>query len=156
MSLFYQLVFPQDTPELEPLVKQLANEWGPTVTVVRERDNELVVFKDGQILLAITILSESDYIELSFGEYHYQSNWYIVLGKEDSMESKRFYLELTSKLVTSFPHDFLSLFNGERVVLKKEGGQLYLNTESGVWKKPESLAVLGGQEYTFVSYPVSY
>ena len=156
MSLFYQVVFPQDAPELEPLIYHLANEWGPTITVVRGAENQFFVLQNGEWLLDLTILSESDYLELSFGEYHYRINWYIVLGKIDRIKAQSFYLEIVRGIVTSFPNDFLSLFNGERVVLKREKGILYLNTESGVWENQDNLSLLGKNTYTMATYPVNY
>jgi hypothetical protein len=156
MSLFYQIAFAHDSPEPAPLIQQLATEWGPTVTVIRETEHRLVVLQHDEWLLSLTITTESGHFELSFGEYAYLSDWYIELGKADGLAAMRFYIELVGKLVTEYTYDFLSIFNGERVVLKREKDNLCLNTESSVWKKQESLAVLGNHPYSMATYPVNY
>lgn len=155
MALEYQIAFPQAAPELEPIVRQLATEWGPAVNV-HKTENRLAVRQNDELLMSINVVHESNYYELSFGEYHYHLYWFVRLGKEDTIESLRFCLELLGKVARDFPHDFLMLFNGELVLLKKETGQLYLNRESGVWQRAEQLAIFQNIEQTFVAYPVNY
>ncbi|HEX8659700.1 MAG TPA: hypothetical protein VF690_19310 [Hymenobacter sp.] len=155
MSLFYSIAFPQSAPEPEPLVQQLAGEWGPTVTIVKEEQDEQLVLQDDEWLLSLRVNKRPDYYELSFGEYHYQSKWFLGYGKKDPMESLRFCLELLNKLIRSFPDDFLALFNGELVLLKREAGQLYLNRESGVWEQPAHVAIFQDLEHSFVTYPIN-
>ena len=155
MALDYQIAFPQNAPELERLVQQLAAEWGPTVSIVKEKAEQLVL-QDNEWLLSLRVNETPNYYELSFGEYHYRSKWFLGYGKADTMESLRFCLELMNKVIGGFPDDFLAIFNGELVLLKREAGQLYLNRESGVWEQPEHLAIFQDLAYSFVSYPINY
>lgn len=155
MSLDYQIAFPQNAPDLEPLVRQLAAEWIPSIKVSKT-ENRLVVRQDDELLLSVSFTNKSNYHELSFGEYHYQRYWFIRFGKADTMESLRFCLELLNKTARNFSGDFLALFNGELILLKREAGHLYLNSESGVWEQPEHLVIFQGLEHSFVAYPINY
>ena len=154
MSLVYQVAFPQDAPELEPLLRRVAAEWGPTVTVLPSDGHWLAVRQNEETLLILTVGSESNSYEFFFGEYHYQTNWYIELDKMNMEKARRFYLELLKELITSFSYDFLSFFNGELVVVRKEGSHVFLNTEKGLWDDPDRLAILRGIDYKMVAYPI--
>jgi hypothetical protein len=110
-----------------------------------------VLLQHGAAVIALFVTNESNYLELSFGEYAYTTGLYIEPGKVDGLTAMRFYVELLGKVTGE---DFLGLFNGERVVAKREHWHLYLNTESSTWKKAENVALLASQPYKLATYPV--
>lgn len=154
MSLFYQIVFPQNAPEAAVLLQQQVSNWGEGFELQAEAENQLVVLHQNKLVVAIVVSHENNYFELDFGEYHYSTDWYIELGKTDGLTAMRFYVELLGKVFTTYQGDFLSLFNGELVVAQRKGRNTYLNTESSIWKKAENLAVLANQGYEFATYQV--
>lgn len=155
MSLFYSVVFPQDAPALQPLVSQVVTEYNTSLKVLNQQDEELI-FQNGELLLALRASDKADYYELSFGEYHYKKRWHIILGKEDSVAASFLFLRLVGKVAREFPIDFLVLFNGELVLLKKEAGKLYLNREASVWDNHNKKAIFQGLNQEAVSYPVNF
>jgi hypothetical protein len=154
MSLFYQIVFPQQAPEAEVVLQRQLADWPATLQLKKESATRFVVLQHREVVVALVVTSESNYLELSFGEYAYTTDWYIELGKVDGLLAMKFYVELLRKVTTSYEGDFLSLFNGELVVAKRENGHLYLNTESSIWKKAENVALLANQPYELATYPV--
>lgn len=154
MSLFYQIVFPREAPEAEAVIQRQLADWPATLELKKESATQFVVLQHGEVVVALVVTSESNCLELSFGEYTYTTDWYIELGKVDGLTAMRFYVELLGKVAISYEGDFLSLFNGERVVAKRENGHLYLNTESSIWKKDENVALLANQPYELATYPV--
>ena len=133
--------------------RQVAN-WAPSFQMRKESATQFVVLHQGELAVSVVVTNESNNLELSFGDYSYATDWYIELGKADGLTAMRFYVGLLGQVVTTYYGDFLSIFNGERVVAKKENGQIYLNTEIGVWKKAENLSMLANHPYTLVTYPV--
>ncbi|RZJ58260.1 MAG: hypothetical protein EOO55_01270 [Hymenobacter sp.] len=154
MSLFYQIVFPQDAPEAETFIQRQLVEWAVTFQLEKESPTQFIVLQQAEVVLALIVTHESNYVELSFGEYAYTTDWYIELGKSDGLTAMKFYVALLGSVITSYKGDFLSLFNGERVVAKRENGHLYLNTESSIWQKDSNLALLANQPYELATYPV--
>lgn len=154
MSLFYQIVFPLNAPKAEAFMQRQLADKTAAFHLKKESPTQFVVLQHEEVVLALVVTNESNYVELSFGEYAYATDWYIELGKSDGLAAMRFYVELLSNVITSYSGDFLSLFNGERVVAKRENGHLYLNTESSIWKKDDNLALLANQLYELATYPV--
>ena len=66
----------------------------------------------------------------------------------------QFFVELLGRVITGHDGDFLSVFNGELVVVKRENRQIHLNTESSIWKKTKNLTILGNHSHDFVTYPI--
>lgn len=154
MSLFYQIVFPQNAPEAEVFIQRQVAGWADNLQLEKVSATQFVVLQHSKLVVSLVVTSENNYLELSFGKYAYNTDWYIELGKVDGLTAMRFYVELLTRVIASYDGDFLSIFNGERVVAKRENGQLYLNTESSVWKKVENLALLANQVYELATYPV--
>jgi len=155
MSLFYQIVFPQNAPDAALFMQQQLAEGPADFQLQQESPTQFVVLERGEVVVALVVTNESNYLELSFGEYAYATDWYIELGKADGLAAMSFYVALLGRIITSYDGDFLSLFNGERVVAKRENGHLYLNTESSIWKKDANLAMLATQRYELATYPVA-
>jgi hypothetical protein len=155
MSLFYQIVFPQDAPEAETFIQRQLVEGAVTFQLEKESPTQFIVRQQAEVVLALLVTHESNYVELSFGEYAYTTDWYIELGKSDGLTAMKFYVALLGNVITSYKGDFLSFFNGERVVAKRENGHLYLNTESSIWQKDTNLALLANQPYELATYPVA-
>ena len=83
------------------------------------------------------------------------SLFYQIVFPQDAPNTKAFMQrQLLRRVITSYDGDFLGLFNGERVVAKREKRHLYLNTESSIWKKEANLVLLATQPYEIVTYPV--
>ncbi len=156
MSLFYSVVFAQDAPDLQPLVRQVATTYDASLEVLSQQTNEEVVLQNGQLLLTLRASNRTDYYELSFGEYHYKKRWHITLGKEDTVAASSFFFQLVGKLAREFTVDFLVLFYGELVILKKESGKLYLNSEADMWKNSLNKAIFQGIDQEAISYPVNF
>lgn len=156
MSLFYSVVFTQNAPDLEPLVSKVAANYDTSLEVITQHNNKEIFFQNGHLLLALRASDRTDYYELSFGEYHYKKRWYITLGKEDTIAASSLLFQLVGKVASEFTLDFLFLFNGELVILKKEAGILYLNQEADVWSNANNLAIFQNSTLEFVSYPVNY
>ena len=154
MSLFYQIVFPQNAPEAKAFLQQQLIDWGSDFQLREEAANRLVVLQQNKLVVAVVVSNKRNYFELSFGEYHYVTDWYIELGKTDGLAAMRFYIELLGRVLTACKGDFLSLFNGELVIAKRENGRVYLNTESSIWKEAENLAILNNHAYELVTYPI--
>jgi hypothetical protein len=154
MSLFYQVVFPHNAPDARSLLQQQVAAWGEGFHLQEAAGNQLLVFQQQELVVAVVVTHESNYFELSFGEYHYTTDWYIELGKAVGLTAMQFYKRLLSSVITSYYGDFLSLFNGELVIAKREDSQMHLNTESSLWQDPANLALLGNQAYELATYPV--
>lgn len=154
MALFYQIVFPQKSPNAKVLLQEQIAEWADGYQLEIESPNQFVVLRNGELVVSLTVTSEQDSFELSLGEYFFNTDWYIELGKADGLIAMQFYVELLGRVITGHVGDFLSIFNGELVIVKRENSQIHLNTESSIWKKLENLTVLTSQPYDFVTYPV--
>ncbi|RZK29739.1 MAG: hypothetical protein EOO61_20235 [Hymenobacter sp.] len=156
MALFYSVAFARDAPDLRQLVNQVATEWDTTLEVLNQQDKEELVLQDGNLLLALSASNAAAYYELSFGEYPYKKRWHVTLGKEDTVAASFFLLQLVGKVALEFTVDFLVLFNGELVLLKKEAGKLYLNTATNMWENPLKKAIFQGIDQEAVCYPVNF
>lgn len=154
MSVFYQIFFPQNAPDAELIIRQKISSYKEDIQLRTEHANELLIFKQNYLISTIVVTNENKHLEFSFDDYFYTNDWYIEFGKHDGLVSMRFYIDLLGLLLTTYSGDFLSTFNGERIVAKKEQGQIYLNTEISVWNKKENLAVLGNCDYKLATYPV--
>jgi hypothetical protein len=155
MSLFYSVVFPQDAPDLQPLVSRAATEYDASLKALNQQYEEFLL-QNGELLLDLRASDKADYYELSFGEYHYKKRWHVTLGKKDTVAASSFFLQLVGKVAREFPVDFLVLFNGQLVLLKKEAGKLYLNREASTWDNHEKRAIFQGLNQESVSYPVNF
>ena len=154
MALFYQIVFPQKSPNAKVLLQQQIVEWADGYQLENESPTQFVVLRNGELIISLTVTSERGSFELSFGEYYFNTDWYIELGKADGLTGMQFYVELLGKVITGQDGDFLSVFNGELVVAKRENSQIHLNTESSIWRKKNNLNILINHSYDFVTYPV--
>lgn len=154
MSLFYQIVFPRNAPAAETLVQRQVADWANGYQMKEESAAQLVVLHQGELVVSLVVTNQNNYLELSFGDYSYDTDWYIELGKTNGLTAMRFYMELLGRVLNTYDGDFLSIFNGERVVAKREDGRVYLNTESSIWRSAENLSILANHAYELVSYPV--
>lgn len=154
MALFYQIVFPQKSPNAEVLLQEQIAGWADGYQLENESLNQFVVLRNGELVVSLTVTNERDSFELSLGEYFFNTDWYIELGKADGLISMQFFVELLGRVITGHDGDFLSVFNGELVVVKRENRQIHLNTESSIWKKTKNLTILGNHSYDFVTYPI--
>ena len=78
------------------------------------------------------------------------------LGKENTTTASSLIFQLVDKVAREFTLDFLFLFNGKLVILKKEAGKLYLNKEADAWNTVDNLAIFQNSTLQFVSYPANY
>jgi hypothetical protein len=154
MSLCYQLVFPRNAPNARFLLRQQVAAWGESFHLQEAASNQLLVLRQQELVATVVVTHESNYFELSFGEYRYTTDWYIELGKTVGLTAMQFYKELLGKVITTYAGDFLSLFNGELVIAKRADNQVYLNTGSSLWQDTANLSLLGNQAYELATYPV--
>ena len=154
MALFYQIVFPHQAPNAETFLQQQIADSASGLQLIKESASQFAVRRDGELVASLVVTSESASLELSFGEYFYDTDWYIELGKSDGLMAMRFYVELLGRVLTAYDDDFLSIFNGELVVAKRENGQISLNKKSSIWNKSENMAILVNHPYNLVTYPV--
>ena len=154
MALFYQIVFPEESPSAEILLQEQIAEWADSYQLKNESPNRFVVLRDGELIVSITVSNERDFFDLALGEYFFNIDWYVEIGKADGLAGMQFYVTLLGRVISGYGGDFLSVFNGELVVVKRDNTQIHLNTESSIWKKPRNLTILANHPYDFVTYSV--
>ena len=75
MSLFYQIVFPRNAPAAETLVQRQVADWANGYQMKEESAAQLVVLHQGELVVSLVVTNQNNYLELSFGDYSYDTDW---------------------------------------------------------------------------------
>ncbi|RZK44460.1 MAG: hypothetical protein EOO61_03725 [Hymenobacter sp.] len=154
MALDYRILFSDSAPVLPDFLYQLPAIVAARSSVMPEEHGWLLVDEQQEIALRISASEKADYLDFVFGPYHYQSSWYVRFNTPNRFRAQQLLLEVFKQLAVVVESNFLAVFNGELVILRKEGRQVYLNSLSGTWDTTEALAVLAPVAYTLAEYPV--
>lgn len=154
MALDYRILFPDLAPVLPNFLFQLPTIAAAPSSVVPEERGWLLVDEQQEMVLRVSASEKADYLDVVFGPYQYQSSWYVRFNTPNRFRAQQLLLEVFQQLIAAEEKDFLAVFNGELIILRKEGQQVYLNSLSGTWDTTEALAVLAPVAYTLAEYPV--
>lgn len=154
MALEYRVLFPDSAPFLPNFLLQL-----PAVASMRDSlrsEGQGWVLMDGkqELIFSISATEKVDYLDFSFGPYPYRADWYVRFNTQNRFVAAEVFLELLKQLLVSEVTDFMAIFNGELIILRKENSRTYLNALSGAWEDSKALASLYPIEYTIAEYPV--
>ena len=172
MSLIYDCLFAGPSPDLHLLLDQLVDEHleeAPEAVSEKKyfyfyeldgnfhlyynEDDELKPEYTKPLLLIYPSTRPHTYT-LAFGEFHVVSNWYIDTNNTRNMAmADEALARLLRVVLRQYAGDFVYLFNGERVMLYRAAGRVYLNSESDLSQEP-ALSLLQLPGYELATYPV--
>ena len=155
MALAYRVLFPVAVPALSDFLLELPIIAATHSSLVREEIGWSIIDERDELVFSISATEKTDYLDFSFGSYYFQSSWYIRFNTPNRFLAKEIFLELLKQLVVVEVSRFIAIFNGELVILRKEGHHVYLNSLSGTWEDAKTLANLSPIEYTLAEYPVT-
>lgn len=157
MAIEYSILFPSGAPDLVTVLQRTASKHNFILTQDKDDVGYWLAGSEETFFYIISgpnlVHSKSQSLEFSFGHYSYLTNWYIRCGA-DSYGCLLIILNLIKDLIYNYEYDFISLVNGERVVIKHESGRSYLNQEFGAWDRKEVQEILSPLSYEIASYPV--
>ena len=154
MALTYSCLFPNAAPNLEKVVEYVLANTPWLVDEVEQEEKAIHLLFQNELILSITPIFSSGSRELVTGCYAYDTYWSIRYGKLSTSEADEAYVIILSYLVENYNDNFLSLFNGEQIILYKESGHVYLNKLCGLWNSQELLSFFGAADYEFADYVV--
>ena len=172
MSLTYKFLFAGPSPDLHPLLDQLVDEHLEETPDPITEDNYFYFYEsDGNFHLYYNEDNELDAehrkpmlliyphtrprtYTLAFGEFNVVSDWYIDTNNTRNMaKADEALARLLRGVLTHYEGDFVCLFNGERVILYRTGGRVYLNESSDIAQEP-MVSLLGLKGYELRAYEI--
>lgn len=154
MALEYRILFATPAPVLSDFLLQLSAIATMHSSLVQEERGWSILDEKDELILSISASEKADYLDFSFGSYHYQSSWYIRFNTPNRFLAKELFLGLLKHLLVAEVSRFIAVFNGELVLLHKEADQVFLNSLGSTWEDSEALAQVSSTGYTFTEYPV--
>jgi hypothetical protein len=154
MALEYRILFAAPAPVLSDFLLQLPVIAATHSSLVQEEQGWSIIDEKHELIFSISASKKADYLDFSFGPYHYQSSWYIRFNTSNRFLAKDVFLGLLKHLLITEVSKFIAIFNGELVILHKENDHVYLNSLSGILEDSEALANISSVEYTLAEYPV--
>lgn len=171
MSLMYNCWFAGPSPDLHQLLDQLVDEHleevpGEKYFYFHETNGTFYLYYSGddgydededkdedESLLFIYPSSGSGKYTVSFGDFEMKSSWFLEFNKRKMLKADEAFARLLRGALKQYAGDFVSLFNGEQVILYRTGGHVYLNASSNIAQEP-MVSLLGLQEYELRTYKV--
>lgn len=172
MSLTYNCLFTGPAPDLHQLLDQLVDEHleealdpiteddyfyfyesDKTFYLYYNEDNEHDRPDNRKSLLSIYPSNKSKIYNLSFGNFKVNSSWFIGFNKFNIARANEALARLLRNVLNEYEGDFVSLFNGEQIILYREAGRVYLNQGSDIAQEP-MVSLLGLKEYELRAYKI--
>lgn len=168
MSLIYDCLFVGPAPDLHQLLDQLIDEYLDEVPEDIAGDNVFCFFEnngtfslyyvddedaDSKAVLLIYPSGRAETYTLAFGDFEVQSSWHISFNKLNIARANEALARLLRGVLKEYEGDFVSLFNGEQVILYRTGGRVYLNASSDIAQEP-LITLLGLEEYQLKTYQI--
>jgi hypothetical protein len=174
MSLFYNCLFAGPAPDLHQLLNQLVDEQQNEASEAIEQDTSFCFFEnngafslyyiddeyidnedaDSKAMLLIYPHIKEEMYTLAFGDFKVESSWYIDTNHSQNMAiADEAFARLLRGVLKQYKGDFVTLFNGEQVILYRTGGRIYLSQGSDIAQEP-LLSLLDLQAYELRAYDI--
>lgn len=169
MSLIYNCLFTDPSPDLYQLLDQLVDEQLDEVPETIAGDNVFCFFEnngafslyhvddedaDSKPILLIYPHTKTVTYNLAFGDFKAESSWYIdTNNSRDMARADEALARLLRGVLRQYEGDVVTLFNGEQVILYRTAGRVYLNQGSDIAHEP-LVSLLGLPEYALSTYKV--
>jgi hypothetical protein len=121
MALDYRILFPDSFQVLPDFLFQLPIIATARSSVVSEEHGWLLVDEQQKMALRISASEKADCLNFVFGPYYYQSSWYIRFDTPNRFRAQQLLVEVFKQLAMVEELEFLAVFNGELIILRKEG-----------------------------------
>jgi hypothetical protein len=170
MSLIYNCLFAGPAPDLHQLLNQLVDEQQNEVSDTTAEDTSFCFFEnngafslyyiddeyidnedaDSKAMLLIYPSTKTQTYTLAFGNFRAESSWYIDTNHSQNMIlADEAFTRLLRGVLKQYEGDFVTLFNGEQVILHRRDGRVYLKQDSDIAHEP-MVSLLGLQAYKIV------